>query len=153
IIARLQPALSKVDGIALYLQSVQDLSIDSRASRTQFQYTLEDANADELKEWGPKMLAAITALPELKDVASDQQSAGLTTAPTNHRATASRLGVPLQAVDDALYDAFGQRQISTIFTQLNLYRVILEVKPEMKKNPDALAQIYVRSVSGDQVPL
>jgi multidrug efflux pump subunit AcrB len=153
IIARLSPKVAAVSGISLFMQSVQDLQIDSRTSRTQYQYTLEDANADELRKWAPEMLAALAELPQLKDVASDQQSAGLTMSLTIDRDTASRLGVPLQAVDDTLYDAFGQRQVSTIFTQLNLYRVILEVKPEMQQSPDALAQIYVRSQTGDQVPL
>ncbi|APR75521.1 Cobalt-zinc-cadmium resistance protein CzcA [Minicystis rosea] len=153
IIARLRPKLAEVDGIALYLQSVQDLTIDSRTSRTQYQYTLEDANAEELRAFAPKMLAALQELPQLRDVASDQQSEGLTMSLTIDRDTASRLGVVPQAIDDALYDAFGQRQVSTIFTQLNLYRVILEVKPELQENPDALAQIYVKSATGDQVPL
>jgi multidrug efflux pump len=153
IIKRLQPKLAKVDGIELYLQSVQDLQIDSRASRTQYQYTLEDASADELAQWAPKMLKELTTLPELRDVASDQQASGLQMALTIDRDTASSLGIGTQAIDDTLYDAFGQRQVSTIFTQLNLFRVILEVKPEFQKNPDALSQIYVKTVNGDQVPL
>jgi len=153
IIARLAPKVAQVSGIELYLQSVQDLQIDSRASRTQYQYTLEDASADELAQWAPQMLKAMQALPELRDVASDQQASGLQMALNVDRDTASSLGIGLQAIDDTLYDAFGQRQISTIFTQLNLYRVILEVKPEFQKNPDALAQIYVKTVNGDQVPL
>jgi multidrug efflux pump len=153
IIARLQPKVAAIDGIALYLQSVQDLTIDSRASRTQYQYTLEDASAEELGAWGPRMLEELRALPELTDVASDQQAAGLSMALTIDRDTASRLGVQLQAIDDVLYDAFGQRQVSTIFTQLNLYRVILEVKPEMKKDPSALAQLYVPSTTGEPIPL
>ncbi len=153
IITRLAPKIAKVSGIELYLQSVQDLQIDSRASRTQYQYTLEDASADELAVWAPQMLKAMIALPELRDVASDQQAAGLQMSLVVDRDTASSLGIGIQAIDDTLYDAFGQRQISTIFTQLNLYRVILEVKPEFQKNPDALAQIYVKTVNGDQVPL
>jgi multidrug efflux pump len=153
IMARLADKLAKLDGIVVHLSSVQDLSIDSRTSRTQYQYTLEDANEAELREWSPRMLAALAALPELADVASDQQNGGLAMSLTIDRDTASRLGVPAQAIDDALYDAFGQRQVSTIFTQLNLYRVILEVKPELSRSPDALTQIYVRSITGDQVPL
>jgi multidrug efflux pump len=153
IIDRLKPQVAKVDGIELYSQAVQDLQMDSRTSRTQYQFTLEDANAEELALWGPKMLKAIAALPELRDVASDQQAQGLQMALTVDRDTASSLGINLQAVDDVLYDAFGQRQVATTFTQLNLYRVILEVKPEFQQNPDALAQIYVKTVNGDQVPL
>src|SRR6185437_9713123 len=107
----------------------------------------------ELAIWAPKMLKAIEHLPELEDAASDQQAAGLQMQITVDRDTASSLGISLQAVDDVLYDAFGQRQVSTIFTQLNLYRVILEVKPEFQQNPDALSQIYVKTVNGDQVPL
>jgi multidrug efflux pump len=153
IIDRLKPEVAKIDGIELYSQAVQDLQMDSRTSRTQYQFTLEDANSDELAEWGPKMLKAIAALPELRDVASDQQAQGLQMALTVDRDTASSLGINLQAVDDVLYDAFGQRQVATTFTQLNLYRVILEVKPEFQQNPDALSQIYVKTVNGDQVPL
>jgi multidrug efflux pump subunit AcrB len=153
ITRRLEPALARVDGIEVYLQSVQDLQIDTRAGRTQYQYTLEDASADELAQWAPKMLEAFTALPELRDVASDQQASGRQMALTVDRDTASSLGISLQAIDDTLYDAFGQRQVSTIYTQLNLFRVILEVKPEFQQNPGALSQIYVRTVNGDQVPL
>ncbi len=153
IIARLRPKLAEVSGITLYLQPVQDLQIDSRVSRTQFQYTLEDADLDELRKWGPKVLERLRDLPELQDVASDQQEAGLKLDLTIDRDTASRLGVPLQAIDDTLYDAFGQRQVSTLFTQLNQYRIILEVKPEFQKNADMLRHIYVRSQTGEAVPL
>jgi multidrug efflux pump len=153
IIARLQPKVADVGGASLYLQAVQDLQIENRISRTQFQYTLEDADPAELKEWAPRVLAALRALPELRDVASDQQTEGLGMALTIDRDTASRLGIAPQAIDDTLYDAFGQRQISTIFTQLNLYRVILEVKPELQQRPEALDALYVRSASGDPVPL
>jgi multidrug efflux pump len=153
IIRRLGPKLAAVQGITLYLQPVQDLQIDNRLSRTQYQYTLEDANPDELAEWGPKVLAKLRTQPELTDVASDAQSAGLQLALTIDRDTAGRLGVTPQAIDDTLYDAFGQRQVSTIFTQLNLYRVILEVRPEDRERPDALDHIYVRSLTGDTVPL
>jgi multidrug efflux pump len=153
IIARLAPKVAAVDGIELYMQAVQDLQMDSRLSRTQYQFTLEDANSDELAVWGPKVLKELQALPELRDVASDQQALGLQMALNVDRDTASSLGISLQAIDDTLYDAFGQRQVSTTFTQLNLYRVILEVKPEFQQNPDALSQIYVKTVNGDQVPL
>jgi len=153
IIARLRPRLAEVSGIALYLQPVQDLQIDTRVSRTQYQYTLEDADAAELEQWGPKVLARLQSLPQLRDVASDLQAAGLQARLTIDRDTASRLGILPQAVDDVLYDAFGQRQVSTIFTQLNQYRVILEVKPEFQQDPQALAHIYVPTTGGDQVPL
>jgi multidrug efflux pump len=153
IIDRLQKKLASVEGITLYLQPVQDLQIESRQSRTQFQYTLEDADIVELNEWAPKAVQKLASLPQLRDVASDLQNAGLSLQLTIDRDTAARLGVMPQAVDDALYDAFGQRQISTIFTQLNQYRVILEVKPEFQENASALEQIYVRSATGDPVPL
>jgi multidrug efflux pump len=153
VIARLQGKLASVEGITLYLQPVQDLQIESRQSRTQFQYTLEDADIVELNEWAPKAVQKLSSLPQLRDVASDQQSAGLSLQLTIDRDTAARLGVLPQAIDDALYDAFGQRQISTIFTQLNQYRVILEVKPQFQENASALEQIYVRSTAGDPVPL
>ena len=153
VISRLQPKLAKVQGITLYLQLVQDLSVENRISRTQFQYTLEDANIEELQAWGPRVLAKLKTLPELTDVASDQQTTGLQASLKIDRDTAARLGILPQAIDDVLYDAFGQRQISTIFTQLNQYRVILEVKPEFQQSPDALKQIYVRSSSGEAVPL
>ena len=153
VINRLAPKLTGLQGISVYLQAVQDLQIDSRFARTQFQYTLEDADPEELARWAPRVLDKLRTLPELKDVASDQQSGGLITSLAIDRDTASRLGVSTQAIDDTLYDAFGQRQVSTIFTQLNLYRVILEVEPQYQKGPEALKQIYVRSASGAQVPL
>ncbi len=153
VIRRLRPRLAAVEGIALYLQPVQDLQIDTRISRTQFQYTLEDADAGELEEWAPRVLARLQALPELHDVASDLQAAGLQARLVIDRDTASRLGILPQAIDDILYDAFGQRQVSTIFTQLNQYRVILEVKPEFQQDPAALARIFVPTQGGDQVPL
>jgi len=153
IITRLQPKLAHVEGIGIYLQAVQDLQIDNRLARTQYQYTLEDANIDELREWAPRVLETLKTLPQLRDVASDLQVAGLQVSLVIDRDTASRLGISSQAIDDVLYDAFGQRQVSTIFTQLNLYRVILEVKPEFQKNPDALNRIYVATQAGDQVPL
>jgi multidrug efflux pump len=153
IVARLKPELDKIDGIQVYLQSVQDLQIDSRVSRTQYQYTLEDADAEELTTWAPKLLAELRKVRILKDVTSDQESAGLQVSLDIDRDTASRLGISPQTVDDTLYDAFGQRQVSIIFTQLNLYRVILEVNPEQAKNADALEKIFVRTPSGAPVPL
>jgi multidrug efflux pump len=153
VITRLREKVASVEGIQLFFQPVQDLQIDTRTSRTQFQYTLEDANPAELAEWAPKVLAALQKLPELRDVASDQSTAGLQEVVTIDRDTASRLGVATQTIDDTLYDAFGQRQISTIFTQLNQYRVILQVKPEFQQSAEALQKLYVRTANGDQVPL
>ena len=153
VIRRLEPKLAEVTGIKLYLQSVQDLQIDSRTSRTQYQYSLEDADPKELGDWSPRVLEALRKLPELRDVASDQQTGGLQLALEIDRDTAGRLGVLPQSIDDTLYDAFGQRIVSTVFTQLNQYRVILEVKPEYQQDTTALDHIYVRSQTGDQVPL
>ncbi|MFL5397338.1 MAG: efflux RND transporter permease subunit, partial [Myxococcales bacterium] len=153
IIDRLRPKFHDVEGMQVFLQPVQDLQIESRQSRTQFQYTLEDADPDELAEWAPKMAEKMRSLPELRDVASDLQTSGLQLKLTIDRDTAARLGVLPQAIDDALYDAFGQRQVSTIFTQLNQYRVILELKPEYQQDPGTLDKLYVRTLGGDQVPL
>jgi len=153
IIDRLRGKFRDVEGIQAFLQPVQDLQVESRQSRTQFQYTLEDADPDELAEWAPKMAEKMRSLPEVRDVASDLQTSGLQLKLNIDRDTAARMGVLPQAVDDALYDAFGQRQVSTIFTQLNQYRVILELKPEFQQDPGTLEKLYVRTLSGDQVPL
>ena len=127
------------------MQPVQDLTVDDRVSRTQFQYTLEDPDANELNLWTAKLMTKLRALPELLDVATDQQAGGLQTSLVIDRVTASRLGITPQMIDDALYDAFGQRQISTLFTQLNQYHVVLETLPEFQRNPAKLSDIYVRS--------
>ena len=153
VIQRLQPQLAKVEGIRLYLQPVQDLTVEDRVSRTQYQYTLEDADAKELGEWVPRFVERLSAIPELRDVASDQQNAGLQVRITLDRTTASRLGITPQMLDDALYDAFGQRQVSTMFTQLNQYRVVLEAHPGQYQRPEDLQNIYVRSGSGGSVPI
>jgi len=153
IIARLQPRLAQVGGIAVYLQAVQDLQIETRQSRTPYQYTLEGADPAQLAAWAPKLLAKLRGLPELKSVATDQLGDGPVTLLNIDRDTASRLGISTQAIDDTLYDAFGQRQVSTIFTQLNLYRVILEVNPDLARGPHALDRLYVRNASGSPVPL
>ncbi|HEY2406327.1 MAG TPA: multidrug efflux RND transporter permease subunit [Polyangiaceae bacterium] len=153
IIARLKPQLNKLSSVTTHLQSVQDLQVDSRVGRTQFQYTLTDADPGELAEWSNRILQKLQKLPELADVASDQEAAGPVLALDIDRDQASRLGVAPQVIDDTLYDAFGQRQISTIFTQLNLYRVILEVKPEARSDKSVLQRIYVHSQNGGQVPL
>jgi len=151
IAARLAPKLRATPGANVYLQSVQDLQIDVRPSRTPFQYTIEDADPAELAEWAPKVVASLAEAPELRGVTSDLLDSGLGLEITVDRDTAARLGVSVQAIDDTLYDAFGQRQISTIFTQLNLYRVILEAGD--RKDRRALDQLYVRSASGAPVPL
>src|SRR6059058_4864048 len=153
IIRRLQPQLSQVAGIMLYMQPVQDLTVESRVSRTQYQYTMEDADAQELATIAPKLVDKLRTLPQMRDVASDQQTNGLKADLVIDRDTASRLGILPQAIDDTLYDAFGQRQVSTIFTQLNQYHVVLEVDPQFQQNPDSLKNIYVKSSSGAQVPL
>ncbi len=153
VIDRLRSALAAVGGITLYLQPVQDLTVEDRVSRTQYQYSLEDPDVAELVTWAPRLLARLGDLPVLRDVASDQQDQGLEALVRIDRSTASRLGITPQMIDDALYSAFGQRQISTIFTQLNQYRVVLEVKPGFRQDPGALHQIYLRSASGGQVPL
>ncbi len=153
VMRRLQPELAKVDGITLYMQPIQDLTVEDRVSRTQFQYTLEDANADELNTWTARLMEKLPELPELRDVATDQQTRGSQARLVIDRVTASRLGITPQAIDDALYDAFGQRQISTLFTQLNQYHVILETLPEFQRNPSKLQDIYVRSAAGGPVPL
>jgi multidrug efflux pump len=153
IIRRLQPQLEAVEGVTLYMQPVQDLTVENRVSRTQFQYSLEGADARELAEWTPRMLDRLRSLPELSDVASDQQDGGLRAHLVIDRDTASRFGIVPQVIDDTLYDAFGQRPVSTIFTQLNQYRVILEVAPRFQQDPESLKVIYVKSPSGAQVPL
>ncbi len=153
IIRRLQPKLASVEGIVLYMQPVQDLTVEDRVSRTQFQYSLEDANATELSDWSTRILDKLRTLPELRDVASDQQNGGLRADLVIDRDTAGRFGILPQAIDDTLYDAFGQRQVSTIFTQLNQYHVVLEVGPQFQQDPTDLMHIYVKSVTGTQVPL
>ncbi len=153
IIRRLEPRLAAVDGITLFMQPVQDLTVDARVSRTQFQYTLDDPNFDELNSWAPKLVDSLRASPELRDVGSDQQDKGLRVALDMDRGTAARFGITPQLIDNTLYDAFGQRQISTIFTELNQYRVILDVKQDFKQDPGSLQSIYLRGTTGGQVPL
>jgi len=144
IIRRLQPELSKVQGITLYMQPVQDLTVEDRVSRTQFQYSIEDADSQELALWTRKMVEKLRTIPSMTDVATDQLNNGLKTNITIDRDTASRLGIFPQAIDNTLYDAFGQRQVSTIFTQLNQYHVVLEVMPNFAQTPENLADIYIR---------
>src|SRR5579885_506484 len=153
VIRRLQPKLAQVEGITLYMQPVQDLTVEDRVSRTQYQYTLEDADANELNLWTERLVEKLKTLPELRDVATDQQNGGLQTMLVIDRDTASRLGIGMQQIDDTLYDAFGQRLVSTMFTQLNQYHVVLDVAPEFAQNPSDLSDIYVKSSNGTEVPL
>jgi multidrug efflux pump len=153
VIRRLRPIVAKVEGIQLFMQPVQDLTVEDRVSRTQFQYALEDANAVELNDWATRIVNRLGDLPELRDVASDQQTGGLRTDLVIDRDTAARFGILPQQIDDTLYDAFGQRQVSTIFTQLNQYHVILEVGPQFRQDPSDLEHIYIKSITGTQVPL
>ena len=154
IIARLRPKLEKVQGARLFMQAAQDVRLGGRATRTQFEYTLQDANLAELNEWAPKILTKMQTLPQLRDVATDQQTKGTTLTLTIDRDTASRFGIQPQLIDDTLYDAFGQRQVTQYFTQLNSYHVILEILPELQGNLDTLNKIYIKSpTTGDQVPL
>ena len=153
IIRRLQDRLAKVEGIKLYLQPMQDLTVDPRVSRTQYQYTLEDPDINELNLFAPKLVDRLRQEPFLHDVSSDQQDQGLRLAINIDRVTASRLGISPFLIDETLYDAFGQRQVSTIFTQLNQYRVILGVKPGFQLDPSWLSTIYIRGAGGKQVPL
>ena len=153
LIRRLQPALAQVEGITLFMQPVQDLTVEDRVSRTQFQYTLEDADPKELGVWVPRLLEKLRARPELSDVASDQQDAGLETRLVIDRDTASRLGVTAQMIDDLLYDSFGQRQVSIMFTQLNQYHVVLELQTPFRRQPRNLDELYLQTVTGTQIPL
>src|SRR6266702_4582045 len=153
VIRRLQPELAKVDGVSLFLQPVQDLTVEDRVSRTQFQYSLEDVDPKELAYWTGRFIERLKALSDLRDVASDQLNQGLVAALTIDRDSASRLGVLPADIDNTLYDAFGQRQVSTIFTQLNQYHVVMEVDPQFQQDPDSLKNIYVKSSNGTQVPL
>ena len=153
VIRRLQTRLDKVDGITTYMQPVQDLTIEDRVSRTQYQFSVEDSNSDELALWVPKIVDRLRRVPELLDVASDTQDQGLQAYIDIDRSSSGRLGITPAAIDNALSNAFGQRLISTIFTQSNLYRVVLEVKPGFQQGITALESIYVVSPSGSQVPL
>jgi len=153
VIRDLQASVNSIDGISLYMQPVQDISVEDIVSRTEYQYSLQDPSAQELGLYVAKFLARLKQLPQLADVASDQQTEGRQAALSYDRATAARLGISAQNIDDALYDSFGQRQISTLFTQLNQYHVILEVDPQFQATPDDLRNIYLKSPTGSVVPL
>jgi multidrug efflux pump len=152
-IRRLRSETADIAGITLYMQPVQDLTLDNTVSRTQYQFTLESADSAALSTWTPKLVAALRRQPELADVVSNQEDDGLAAYVTIDRDSAARLGISVGTVDNALYDAFGQRIVSTIFTQANQYRVILEADPASYRSVDSLASIYVPSASGGQVPL
>jgi HAE1 family hydrophobic/amphiphilic exporter-1 len=154
IITRLRPQLAKVPGIQLFIQAAQDLNVGGRTSRTQYQYTLQDSDINELNEWAPKMLAELQNLPSLRDVASDQQTSSGMLSLTIDRDQAARFGIQPAAVDQALYDAFGQRQAAQYFTQANSYHVVMEITPSLQADPDSLKKIYLKSaLNGQMVPL
>ncbi len=153
VIARLRPKLAKLVGVNLFMQAVQDVRVGGRSSRTQYQYTLQDADLEELRYWAPKVMDRFKKIPILRDVATDQQTAGLTLALGIDRDTAARLGLSPAAIDNALYDAYGQRQIATTYGPLNQYRVVLETQPEFQVGPESLNDLFVGTPSGGQVPL
>ncbi|MDB5975839.1 MAG: multidrug efflux transporter permease subunit, partial [Nevskia sp.] len=154
IISRLRPQLAKVKGATLYLQAAQDVNVGGRLARTQYQYTLQDADLQELNDWSPRLLAALQKLPQLRDVASDQQNNSTKLSLVIDRDQAARFGIQPSLIDNTLYDAFGQRQVTQYFTQLNSYHVILEVPPAMQADPNTLNKLYIKSpVTGQQVPL
>jgi multidrug efflux pump len=145
LVRRLQNRLQNEQGIAMYMQPVQNITVDDRVSRTQYQYTLEDPDANELNDWSNRFVAKLQSLPELEDVATDQQTGGLAVSLMIDRVTASRLGIAPATIDNTLYDAFGQRQINTMYTQLNQYHVILEAEPSFQQSPDSLAKLYIQA--------
>ena len=154
VIARLRPQLEKVEGARLFMQAAQDVNVGGRAARTQFQYTLQDGNISELNEWAPKIVERLKSVPELRDVATDQQFSGMTLSIDIDRDQASRYGISPQLIDDTLYDAFGQRQVAQYFTQQNSYHVVMEVTPELQGDPSSLEKIYIKSpTTGQQVPM
>ena len=154
IIARLRAKLARVQGGTFFLQAAQDLNVGGRLSRTQYQYTLLDPNLDELNEWAPRLLAKLQSLPQLRDVATDQQTNSAMLSMTIDRDQAARFGIQPSVIDQTLYDAFGQRQVTQYFTQLNTYHVILEITPGLQSDPSTLNKLYVKSpVTGQQVPL
>jgi len=153
VISRLRRKLADVPGATLYLQAQQDIRVGGRSSNSQYQFTLASGSLTDLNEWAPKLLQKMKGLPQLRDVATDQQNKGLEANLVIDRDTASRLGISAQAIDNTLYDAFGQRQVSTIYTQLNQYHAVMQVDNRFQRNPDALKDIYVKSLSGAQVPL
>jgi len=153
VINRLGPKLAALKGFQVHLQARQDITVGGRLSRTQYQFTLQDADSEELTHWSSVMLDKLKTIPQLQDVATDEQLSAPRTVVNVDRETASRLGITSQQIDDTLYDAFGQRQVATIFTQLNQYHVVLEVDPRDQLDPSALSRVYVKAATGAQVPL
>jgi multidrug efflux pump len=153
VIARIRKRAAKIPGVSLYMQAVQDLRIGGRMANAEYQYTLQSDDLPLLMEWAPKLLRKMRSLPQLTDVSSDQQNSGLAANLVIDRPTAARLGITPQLLDNTLYDAFGQRQVSTMYTQLNQYHVVMEAAPEFWQNPDGLKDIYINSSNGGQVPL
>jgi multidrug efflux pump len=153
VIARIRARAAAIPGANLYLQAIQDLRIGGRGSSAQYQYTLQGDNLDELNEWTPRLLRAMRTIPGLVDVNADQQNKGLQNRLNIDRTTAARLGISLQTIDNTLYDAFGQRQVSTMYKTLNQYHVVMELEPRYWQNPDSLRQIYVRGAGDAQIPL
>ncbi|HUA56194.1 MAG TPA: multidrug efflux RND transporter permease subunit [Candidatus Sulfotelmatobacter sp.] len=154
VIRRLRPQVAPVTGVTLFMQAAQDINVGGRLSRTQYQFTLQDADLNELNDWAPRILDKMRTLAPLTDVASDQQTRAATATLTIDRDTAARFGIQPQLIDDTLYDAFGQRQVTQYFSQTNTYHVVLEVPPELQGDPDTLHKIYVKSpITGQQVPL
>jgi len=153
VIARLRPQLAKVPGATLFLRAYQDITVGGRISSSQYQYTLSSENLDDLQQWAPRVEAAMKRIPELGDIDSDQQTRGLQASLVIDRDTASRLGISPRAIDNTLYDAFGQRQVSTIFTELNQYHVVMEVDSAFRESTDGIRGLYVKSSKGNQVPL
>jgi multidrug efflux pump subunit AcrB len=153
VISRLRPKLAAVPGATLFMRAYQDITVGGRISSSQYQYTLSSENLADLLEWAPRVEATMKQLPELRDIASDQQTNGLQASLVIDRDTASRLRISPQAIDNTLYDAFGQRQVSTIYTQMNQYHVVMEVDSAYRDNADAIRSLYVRSSDGNQIPL
>src|SRR6204780_2584051 len=145
VIHRLQQQLQQVQGIQLFMEPVQNITVDDRVSRTQYQYSLEDPDINELTDWTNRFVERLQQLPELENVATDQQPGGLAVYLAIDRVTASRLGIAPSTIDNMLYDAFGQRQISTMYTQVNQYHVILESDPQFQQNPDKLSELYIQA--------
>src|SRR5712672_799630 len=145
VVRRLQSKLKDTRDIQIFMQPVQNITVDDRVSRTQYQYTLEDPDSNELNDWTNRFVARLKELPELEDVATDQQMGGLAVSLVIDRATASRLGVAPTTIDNTLYDAFGQRQINTMYTQLNQYHVILEAQPQFQRDPNTLQHLYIQA--------
>src|SRR6202140_1348763 len=145
VIRRLKSKLDQVQGIELFMQPVQNITVDDRVSRTQYQYTLEDPDANELNDWTNRFVTQLKKLPDLEDVATDQQLGGLAVSLVIDRVTASRFGIAPSTIDNTLYDAFGQRQINTMYTQVNQYHVVLESQPQFQLDPNKLNHLYIQS--------